>query len=440
MRHRSEIRHGMVTWAGRIVAVAVCATAVSVPTGWAVARPAAAGPAPDVSSTQDPAAGGIVRYYVVGQRPGGERDFLFAIAARTLGDGRRYPEIFDLNVGRPQPDGGRLTDPTVLEPGWVLLLPDDARGPGVRYGPLPAPDRASAAPQLPAADNARQPDPGSELLLRGGAAMVAVGLFALAVLVLRRGGGRRPATRAIPTPRMASRTPTPRPEPATRTPTPRPEPVTEPGPAANPTAEPGPAANPTADPAPASEPPESSVDDDRRLAHLEVRLRVGDDPAVLRLTGLRRPRGDTPYGWRPAEPDIDPSASDTRLGVGVGSGGQFWIELRQAPDVLAVTGPAAARERVARLLVTRLLAAGTAVTVVGDGMTALPPDCRRYPADLGALADDDAARTAVTLVASPPPGQLAALRALVERSDPATVPIVVTAGPPARWTLQILDG
>ncbi|MFY1650341.1 LysM peptidoglycan-binding domain-containing protein [Solwaraspora sp. WMMB762] len=433
MRHRSEIRHGLVRRAGRIVAVAVCATAVSVPTGWADARPAGAGPAPDVSSTQDAATTGNVRYYVVGQQPGGERDFLFAIAARTLGDGRRYPEIFDLNVGRTQPDGGRLTDPTVLEPGWVLRLPDDARGPGVRYGPLPAADGVSTGPQLPTVGGARQPDPGSELLLRGGAAMVAVGLFALAVVVLRRGGGRRPATKAV---RPASRAV----RPASRAVRPAsalvPAPATGPAPAADLTA--GPA--PTSDPMPTTGPPESSAEDDRRLAHLEVRLRVGDDPAVLRLTGLRRPRGDTPYGWRSAEPDTDQPGSETTLDVGTGTGGQFWIELRQAPDVLAVTGSADARERVARLLATRLLAAGAAVTVVGDGLTTLPPGCRRYPADLPALADDDAARTVVTLVTDPAPSQLAALAALVERPTPATVPIVVTAGPPARWTLQIVDG
>src|SRR5262249_17906971 len=46
-------------------------------------------------------------------------------------------EIFDLNQGRTQPDGGRLTNPNALHPGWLLILPWDAVGTGVVLGPLP---------------------------------------------------------------------------------------------------------------------------------------------------------------------------------------------------------------------------------------------------------------------------------------------------------------
>jgi nucleoid-associated protein YgaU len=56
--------------------------------------------------------------YVV--RPG---DTLSRIAAEHLGDGDRYPEIVALNHGRPQPDGGSLTDPDLIRPGWTLQLP-----------------------------------------------------------------------------------------------------------------------------------------------------------------------------------------------------------------------------------------------------------------------------------------------------------------------------
>jgi nucleoid-associated protein YgaU/DNA-binding SARP family transcriptional activator len=54
-------------------------------------------------------------------------DSLWRIAERTLGDGARYPEIAELNYGRPQPGGHALTDAHWIQPGWVLHLPADAR-------------------------------------------------------------------------------------------------------------------------------------------------------------------------------------------------------------------------------------------------------------------------------------------------------------------------
>ena len=53
---------------------------------------------------------------------------LWTIAERALGDGQRWREIHDLNTGRPQPDGGSLARGDLLiQPGWVLRLPGDAR-------------------------------------------------------------------------------------------------------------------------------------------------------------------------------------------------------------------------------------------------------------------------------------------------------------------------
>jgi len=52
-----------------------------------------------------------------------EGDNLWDIAGRYLGDGERWHEIFTLNQGRPQPGGQELTDPRLIEPGWVLRLP-----------------------------------------------------------------------------------------------------------------------------------------------------------------------------------------------------------------------------------------------------------------------------------------------------------------------------
>lgn len=55
------------------------------------------------------------------------KETLWGLADRYLGDPLRWREIFDLNQGRPQPDGGQLIDEDLLRPGWVLLLPSDAR-------------------------------------------------------------------------------------------------------------------------------------------------------------------------------------------------------------------------------------------------------------------------------------------------------------------------
>ncbi|MBL8778304.1 MAG: LysM peptidoglycan-binding domain-containing protein [Acidimicrobiales bacterium] len=54
-------------------------------------------------------------------------DSYWAIAERTLGDGLRWNEILDLNVGRTLPDGTTISagDDT-LHSGWVLVLPGDA--------------------------------------------------------------------------------------------------------------------------------------------------------------------------------------------------------------------------------------------------------------------------------------------------------------------------
>lgn len=53
----------------------------------------------------------------------GIHDSLWRIADRTLGDGRRWPQIYGLNRGRTQRDGHALTNPNLIHPGWVLTLP-----------------------------------------------------------------------------------------------------------------------------------------------------------------------------------------------------------------------------------------------------------------------------------------------------------------------------
>ncbi|MFI5838811.1 hypothetical protein ACIA8K_03720 [Catenuloplanes sp. NPDC051500] len=96
-----------------------------------------------------PAATG--KYYVVGTPANGQREYLYAIALKTLGDGNRSREIAQLNLGRTQPDGGALDDSGQIRPGWILMLPADAAGEGVKDGPLPAVQPVAAAPSRPTA-------------------------------------------------------------------------------------------------------------------------------------------------------------------------------------------------------------------------------------------------------------------------------------------------
>lgn len=92
----------------------------------------AASPVPGPSVSAD-----SLKYYVVQASYLGQKEFLFEIADRFTGDGNRVGEIFALNQNRLQPDGSRLTNPTVLGVGWLLILPADARGAGISMGPLP---------------------------------------------------------------------------------------------------------------------------------------------------------------------------------------------------------------------------------------------------------------------------------------------------------------
>jgi DNA-binding SARP family transcriptional activator len=78
----------------------------------------------------------------------GVHDSLWRIAQRTLGDGGRWPEIFELNKGKPQPNGHRLTTPSLIFPGEELALPSEAR-------------LAAAPPQQPADPDQSSPPPPS---------------------------------------------------------------------------------------------------------------------------------------------------------------------------------------------------------------------------------------------------------------------------------------
>ena len=59
------------------------------------------------------------------------------------GDGRRYKEIYELNKDRVQPDGQKLTDASLIRPGWILEMPADATG-GDLIAEMPSASGSSA--------------------------------------------------------------------------------------------------------------------------------------------------------------------------------------------------------------------------------------------------------------------------------------------------------
>ncbi|MBV9662022.1 MAG: LysM peptidoglycan-binding domain-containing protein [Acidimicrobiales bacterium] len=82
-------------------------------------------------------------------------DTLWGIAQKQLGDPLRWSEIYQLNVGRPQPGGVTLDDPHWIDPGWTLLLPAATSStPPTTSTPSPAP-----APPMTATSNPSAPAP-----------------------------------------------------------------------------------------------------------------------------------------------------------------------------------------------------------------------------------------------------------------------------------------
>ncbi|MFY1678268.1 BTAD domain-containing putative transcriptional regulator [Streptomyces sp. WMMC905] len=84
---------------------------------------------PERAGAGERAAGqGDTKYYRIQPPEGRHHDSLWEIAERHLGDGRRYKEIFALNKDRAQPDGSRLSEASLIRPGWIMEMPGDARG------------------------------------------------------------------------------------------------------------------------------------------------------------------------------------------------------------------------------------------------------------------------------------------------------------------------
>lgn len=87
------------------------------------AHPAAAATTPASAPSAIPGIPASAPYIQIEQH-----DTLWRLAEQHLGDGARYTEIFELNQDRPQPDGSALTHAALIQPGWALIMPDDATG------------------------------------------------------------------------------------------------------------------------------------------------------------------------------------------------------------------------------------------------------------------------------------------------------------------------
>ncbi|SEG90735.1 transcriptional activator domain-containing protein [Thermomonospora echinospora] len=111
------------------------------------------------------------KIYRVQPPEGRHHESLWEIADKCLGEGRRYKEIYELNKGRVQPDGSKLTIASLIRPGWILEMPADAVGARTvpvedldeyfRYGhprPDPEPERPRTPEPRPSAPEEQRPD------------------------------------------------------------------------------------------------------------------------------------------------------------------------------------------------------------------------------------------------------------------------------------------
>jgi nucleoid-associated protein YgaU len=91
-------------------------------------------------------------------------DTLWGIAEEELGDGTKYPEVFEASRATEQPGGARLTDPDLIYPGWTVTVPgagestSDAGTEGARADDAaqhsPGADRPSDEPSEPVGPDA----------------------------------------------------------------------------------------------------------------------------------------------------------------------------------------------------------------------------------------------------------------------------------------------
>jgi hypothetical protein len=322
------------------------------------------------------------KYYVVGSPVDGQREFLFDIAARTLGDGYRYQEIFELNLGRVQPDGKRLLNPAVIEPGWILLLPPDANGPLVHIGVPPFVSRSARASTANVATTTASEQTAASVdpVLVVFRVVVVGSLFGLLIAVVRK---LRREFRLTGLPAVR--------------------------------------------PAPDAVAFIANVAWDHEI--------VG-----LRLVGSRDPLG-TPYRWT-NRPEPGPDHVGAWVCVGRDDPGYLFVDFAATPDVVTITGDPEARKRLGASFANQIANHGrgvVAVTIVGDVVdsSVLSGDVR-FVADLAGfvLSGDHIRRPMVVICAVSGDDEIGFLRELIRRTNYRLVAVVVGDLPAARWSFE----
>ena len=118
--------------AGRLLATIALSIIAARGTTAASAATRDSGPAPVAPGTVATAATDAAVHVVA---PG---ESLWNIAEHRLGNPQQWKQIYELNRHRVQPDGGTLTDPKVIRPGWILALPAETTAASeVPGGPTP---------------------------------------------------------------------------------------------------------------------------------------------------------------------------------------------------------------------------------------------------------------------------------------------------------------
>ncbi|MBA2892522.1 BTAD domain-containing putative transcriptional regulator [Nonomuraea soli] len=108
--------------------VAPIVNAVSAPSSAKIAAAQQAVPQPVVQEAESlTPVKKVKKVYTVQPPEGRHHESLWEIAEKCLGEGRRYKEIYELNKHKVQPDGTKLHIASLIRPGWVLEMPDDAR-------------------------------------------------------------------------------------------------------------------------------------------------------------------------------------------------------------------------------------------------------------------------------------------------------------------------
>lgn len=429
------------------------------------------------------------KYYIVGPPVNGQREYLYSIALNTLGNGNRFREIVELNRGRKQPDGAVFTDGLELAPGWILVLPRDAKGPGVRTGPLPtfgpqtpsaepsavapavATRQPSTTPPTPSATTQRPspsavasrpagdpvgtvaanapPNPGPSgssqfdpLLVRIGAGVLAVAFAVVALLVLR---GRVYSTRSVtlddgPWPPERHHTPTPAEldalaaeavataQPARKPKSSRLAPAPSEPPAASSSSAPDQAQR--RDQAARTRPP-LPADGDVPYVQANVLTDVG--PILVRLVGVTTGPTTPAYAWL-ADDEPAPSAA-VPLVLGYDGPWQLHIDLGRTPDVFTLVGAMEDCRRLAAAYARQLHARGITVAVAGNALGVETFDGCRSLSELSESGDEP--RDPFVVIVAPSEDAGSNVRGLIDATGGRGVPMVIGPVPASRWSAQL---